>query len=363
MLLRSPYRRALITGAAALVASRAGPAIGKPPPGYPRSYERLRAEARQERGLLIYSAADLYEVAGVIRAFSAANPGVAVHYVHLASSEVYERFIREIGARRPSADLVFNSAMDLQIKLVNDGYAQPYASPEKPYLPSWAVWKNQAFGVTAEPIVFAYNKRLMPPGDVPRSHEDLERLLRTKTKAYQGKVATYDIEQSSTGYLFFTQDEQISRDTWKLVRALGAAKVSLYVSGDEMLRRVSSGQHLLAHNVMSSYALERRAKDPSIEVVFPNDYTLVMSRIAFISKDARRPAAAKLFLDFLLSREGQSLLSRQFMTPVRTDIRPTYPQVNPRDLQAIHVGPSLLANLDRLKRARLVANWRRALGR
>lgn len=333
------------------------------PAGYPRSYDGLEAQAAREGRLVIYSAADLNEVAGVLKAFRARYPKIRVDYQHMASKAVYDRYLGEVAAGKVSADLMFNSAMDLQIKLVNDGYAQPYASPEKPFLPPWAVWKNQAYGVTAEPIVFAYNKKLMPPGDVPHSHDDLERLLRSKTRAYMGKVTTYDVEQSSTGFLFFTQDEQISHDTWKIIKALGRTRPKLYVAGDEMLRRVSAGEHLLAYNIMSSYALERRAADPAIEVVFPSDYTLVMSRIAFISKDARQPAAAKLFLDYLLSREGQGLLAQRFMTPVRIDLQPLRPHADPADLRAIHVGPALLANLDRLKYARLIAAWKQALGR
>jgi iron(III) transport system substrate-binding protein len=42
--------------------------------------------------------------------------------------------------------------MDLQAKLINDGYAQGYLSPEKPALPATAVWKNMGYGVTAEPV-------------------------------------------------------------------------------------------------------------------------------------------------------------------------------------------------------------------
>lgn len=352
-------RNAVVGATAALVA---GPsALAKPPAGYPRSYGALEAQARRERRLLIYSAADLREVAGVLAAFRQRYPEIAVHYQHLASKEVYDRYLREVNAGRPSADLVFNSAMDLQIKLVNDGYAQAYRTPEEPWLPAWAVWKNQAYGVTAEPIVFAYNRRLMPPGDVPRSHEDLERLLATKGRAYRGKVASYDVERSSTGFLFFTQDEQISHDTWKLLRALGRTDPRFYVAGEEMLRRIASGEHLLAYNLMSSYSLEWQAMNPAIGVVFPSDYTLVMSRIAFISKEALHPASAKLFLDFLLSKTGQQLLARRYMTPVRSDLKLVSPPIPAHVRRAIHVGPALIANLDRLKQARLIAAWKKAV--
>jgi iron(III) transport system substrate-binding protein len=358
---RALTRRAF--AAAGLAAPLAWSAAARPLPGYPRSYQRLEDAADREGRLLIYSAADLNEMDEVLRSFRALHPRIRVQYEHMASRAVYDRYLAEVAAGKPSADLVFNSAMDLQIKLVNDGYAQPYASPEKPYLPPWAVWKNQAYGVTAEPIVFAYNKRLMPPQDVPRSHDDLERLLRVKGREYRGKVTTYDVERSSTGFLFFTQDAQISHDTWKLLRALGKTSPRFYVAGDEMLRRVSAGEHLLAYNMMSSYALERRASDPAIEVVFPTDYTLVMSRIAFISKEARQPSAAKLFLDYLLSRQGQQLLARRYMTPVRIDLAQPHPHADPEDLRAIHVGPALLVNLDRLMYARRIAEWKEAVGR
>jgi iron(III) transport system substrate-binding protein len=299
-------------------------------------------------------------MAGVLQAFNRRYPFIRVSYQHMASKSVYDRYVREIGARTPSADLLFNSAMDLQIKLVNDGFAQSYSSPEKPFLPEWAVWKNQAYGITAEPIVFAYNRNLLR-ADVPRSHDDLQRMLGRRAAQLAGKIATYDVERSSTGFLFFTQDEQLSHDTWELLRALGRSSPKLYVAAEDMLRRVATGEHILAYNVMSSYALDWQAKNPQIGVVYPNDYMLVMSRIAFISKEARRPAAAKLFLDFLLSRYGQQRLAETYMTPVRTDLHLVTPVADPRIRRAIHVGPALLANLDQLKHARLIREWRKAM--
>ncbi|NEU36662.1 ABC transporter substrate-binding protein, partial [bacterium LRH843] len=41
------------------------------------------------------------------------------------STDLYRRFVAESDAGRPGADLVWSSAMDLQARLINDGYAQP----------------------------------------------------------------------------------------------------------------------------------------------------------------------------------------------------------------------------------------------
>ncbi|MFD2430687.1 ABC transporter substrate-binding protein [Sphingobium scionense] len=126
-----------------------------------------------------------------------------------------------------------------------------------------------------------------------------------------------------------------------------------------MLRGVAEGKFSIAYNVIGSYAQERARRDPRIGVVFPEDYTIVMSRIAFIAREARHPAAAKLFLDFLLSREGQSLLAQHSLWPVRTDINGR--RLPAAQARSIRVGPQLLVNLDRLTRQRFLREWQAAL--
>jgi iron(III) transport system substrate-binding protein len=230
-------------------------------------------------------------------------------------------------------------------------------------LPQWAIWKNEAYGVTAEPIVMAYNKRLIPAAEVPHTHTALEQLLRTNPK-YMGRVASYDPETSGTGFLYLTQDAQATRETWRLVRAMGQAKLQLFTSTDAMLKCVGSGECLIAYNVVGSYALGQQQSDPSLGVVLPRDYTLVTSRIALITAEARHPDAAKLFLDYLLSKRGQTQLANRHMTPIRADVaRPAGVRAAENRERAIRVGPELLANLDQIKRQRFLKNWRRAIGR
>ncbi len=60
-----------------------------------------------------------------IAAFQALNPSVAVASSDMQTADIYERIVRETDAGQPTADFAFSSAMDLQMKLANDGYAQP----------------------------------------------------------------------------------------------------------------------------------------------------------------------------------------------------------------------------------------------
>ncbi|WP_231635797.1 ABC transporter substrate-binding protein [Novosphingobium sp. ST904] len=260
------------------------------PAGYPRSYDSVIADAQAEGTVRIYANADKAEMVPVVAAFRRLYPGIQVLYADLGSAELYRRYTAETRAKQYSADIVWSSAMDQQVKLINDGYAQQYASPEKPALPAAAVWKNMGFGVTAEPIGVVYNKKLVPAALVPQSHQQLEQLLRKRRTAFMGKIATFDPARSNVGYLYLSQDFQITRDTRSLVEAMAATRPVLMTHTEEMLQGVASGKLAMAYNVIGSYALERARRDPNIGVVFPRDYTIVTSRIAFISRErAIRP--------------------------------------------------------------------------
>lgn len=329
------------------------------PAGYPRSYDALIAEARREATLIVYGNADRSELVTVAAAFRRAYPGIAVRYADLGSTEIYRRVVAETRARRRTGDLIWSSAMGLQVKLINDGFAQGYASPEKPALPAQAVWKNMGYGVTAEPIGIVYNRRLIPDAAMPRSHAALEAMLRRRRTEFTGRVTTFDPVRSNVGYLYLAQDLAITRDSRALFAAIAATRPVLSPNTEPMLAAVAAGRQAIAYNVIGSYALEKAKTVPQLGVVFPSDYTLVTSRIAFIARDARSPAAAKLFLDFLLSRRGQTLLAQRSLWPVRTDVRARRLPV--AQARPIRVGPQLLVHLDRITRQRFLREWQAAL--
>jgi iron(III) transport system substrate-binding protein len=353
-------KRLLAVSAVAAVVGMWDPALAQLPEGYDSSYAQTVDAAAFEGVVTIYTTTDETEAADLLAGFHALPPNIRVEYDELNSTELYDRFLTEAAAGKVTSDLVWSSAVDQQMKLVNDGYAATYASPEAARLPQWAVWNYQAYGVTAEPVAIAYNKGLLPPAEIPKTHTDLTRLLAEKAEALKGKVATYDPERSAVALLFITQDVQITKSTWDLVHALGEAGVKLYSTTSTMLDRIAAGDQLIAYNIIGSYALERAKADPSVGVVLPADYTIVMSRIAFIPKGAPHPNTAKLFLDYLLSKEGQTRLAARSLGSVRDDV-PANPIGQDSFFRPIRVGPELLTYLDQAKRNRFLKDWRRAL--
>jgi iron(III) transport system substrate-binding protein len=339
-----------------------------PPDDYPKAYGAILAKAHDEGKVVVYSTTDLSAVAALIRDFELCYPGIRVEYNDLNSAELHQRYLAENAARQPSADVLWSSAMDLQMKLANDGYAERYRSPEVASLPDWAVWRDTAFGTTFEPAVFVYNKRFVTGSEIPATHADIVRLLTTQRDKYAGNVSTYDIEKSAVGFLFATQDSRLQSGFWDLVHALGANAVGLESNTSVMVQRIASGKDYLGYNLIGSYALTRARRDPSIGVVLPKDYTLVMSRIALLSKTAPHPNAGRLWLDYLLSRRGQGVLSsRSELFSIRSDVPGEYTAATLREtlgpsLKAIAVGPPLLVFLDRSKQLEFLRRWRRETG-
>jgi len=317
---------------------------------------------RSRARLVVRGTTDNSEIADLIAEFMRRNPEVVVQYSKVLSTDLFAEAIKPLGTEG-AADVIWSSSMDLQIKLANDGYAAEYRSPEAEGVFGWARWKDRAYGVTAEPVVMVYNKRLLREALVPKDHAGLLRLLSDQLAEFRGRIATYDPAVSGTGLLFITQDVRVTAQTWKLAAAMGRAKVKLYATSDEMIDRVVSGELLLAYNVFGSYALERARREGDLGIIFPSDYMLLLSRIALIPQAAGHPELARRFIDFLLSQSGQALLARHSLGSVREDMKPAIPGYADAAsaLRPIALSIDLLTYLDQAKRQRFLKDWKEAL--
>ncbi|NMM26976.1 MAG: ABC transporter substrate-binding protein [Glaciimonas sp.] len=356
-----------VLAASAAFGALAQPAVGYPAT-YPADYSKIVDAAKKEGKLVIYGATDSKATAPLVKDFSALYPGISVEYNDMNSTEVYNRYISEVAAGGNTADVLWSSAMDLQMKLASDGYALQYKSAEAGKLPEWANWNNTAYGTTFEPAAIVYNKRLMTAKEVPATHADFAKLI--SQEKFKNKVTTYDIEKSGVGFMFMTQDSRADPDFAGLEKAFGAAKVRVQSSTGTMLERISSGENLIGYNVLGSYALVRAKTDPSIGVALPKDYTLILSRVLFISKNSKHVNAAKLWLDYMLSHRGQTVIANDSkLYAIRADVKgettsaDLIKQIGAANIKPLPVSPMLLQYLDPTKRLAFLKQWKETGGK
>ena len=311
-------------------------------------------EGAQQR-LWIKGATDIPFIAPALQAFVEARPEFYVTFKSWNSNDLYRSAVTDCRGDDPVADLLISSSVDQQVKLVNDGCAQPYRSPATAALPNNANWRDELFGVTSEPVVMVYNRTLVPAGEAPASRFDLLDLLRREGERYAGRVATYDIEASGVGYLFAFLNSQQATTFGALIEAFGRTNAVATCCSAEIVDGVASGRYLIAYNMLGSYALARAAEDPNLAVVAPSDYTLLLSRAVMIPKGAANPFAAGLLIDFLLSDAGRRALAGMKLTvdvEALDDLGATETTLRP-----IPLSPVLLVGLDAHKRSRLLDLW------
>jgi iron(III) transport system substrate-binding protein len=228
---------------------------------------------------VIYSTTDLALAQPIIKAFQTRYPAVAVSYHELQSLDIYDRVTRESDAGDATADLVLSSAMDLQVKLANDGYASRQAPTETASLPRWAVWQDSAFAVTYEPAVIIYHLPSFAGQEPPRTRTALMRLLEERSDLH-GKIATYDVERSGLGFLFLARDQEHFPDIWELVSGMGDQGVRLYTNSAAIIDRVATGRFAVGYNILGSYAQAMAATRPDLGIILPEDFPAFDGRAA-----------------------------------------------------------------------------------
>lgn len=353
---------------AALAATVAAPrAFAQPvPAGYPASYADTVAKAKAEGKVAIYTSTDLGQGQKLLDGFKAAFPGIDPEWNDLGTTSAFNRVVSEAAAKQVGGDIAWTSALDLQLSLVDRGLATPYRSTEAAKLPEWAIYKDAGYGTTLEPAAVIYNKRLLPAELVPKTHADLLRILRDSKAKLDGKVATYDPEKSGTGFMFAADSLAAVPNYWELATAFGAAHGKVYGGAGSMREKVVSGEHLLAFNVIGSYAVEWAKADPNLGVAYLTDHVPAFSRVMLIPKGAPHPHAAQVFLDYVLSPAGQKALSEGGLPSIRTDV----PGTENADTLAQQIGATprpipLSAKsteyLDPKKRAEFLRQWRKAM--
>lgn len=319
-----------------------------------------------DRQLVIYSTLDARLAAPLIDAFQAQNADVSVRYEDLLAGEIARRVMSETDAGQPTADFIFSSAMDLQLKLANDGYAQTATVPAAKGWPDWANWQDTAFALTYEPAVLVYHKPSFPDGP-PQSRLELMNWLRRAPGPLAGKIGTYDAEQSAVGYLFMARDAEHFPDIWSMLSIMAKAGLQTFPTSQDIIDRVADGRMALGYNILGSYAADQARLAPDLGMVLLRDYTVVISRVAMVPRVAANPELGSAFLGFLMSAKGQTLLSEKLRLPsVSLEVSGAGSGAAMQaalgdQLRPVAVSPGVLVYLDQAKRRRLIRLWREAL--
>lgn len=295
--------------------------------------------------LRILSSTDTSFFVPIIQSFLTNNPDVQVEYLVHGTAKIDEIF----RAQPEEFDIVISSAMDLQLKLVNDGFASQIPDLDHP---NWAQWRSSLFGFTTEPAAIVINRAAFEGYEIPKTRQDLIRALRDRPDMFRDKLATYDVRRSGLGYLFATQDARASETYWRLMEIMGGLGTDLYCCSGDMIDDLVAGKISVAYNVLGSYATARMSNEAAIEVILPSDFPTTMMRTTLMSKQTDMRDTSVSFIQHLVD----------FQSKPERDAAISLPALDAREDQStIALKPALLTYLDQLKRDTFIAAWEHAL--
>lgn len=297
--------------------------------------------------LRILSSTDTSFFVPIIEDFIATTPNTSVEYFVTGTVELDQRF-RDAPDQ---FDVVISSAMDLQLKLANDGFASAVVNVDHP---EWAQWRNSLFAFTSEPAAIVLNAEAFQDLAVPTSRQDLIQLMRDHPDRFQGRVGTYDVRQSGLGYLFATQDARATETYWRLTEVMGRVGARLYCCSGQMIDDLRTGDLIMAYNVLGSYAQAQAETSDDLMVVLPSEFPTTMMRTILTSAKAPDPQRAENFVRHLLTLQAHG----------DPRIFPLPPLTGSQDFQThrtINLDPALMTYLDQMKRDAFIREWEDAI--
>ena len=241
--------------------------------------------------------------------------GIWVQVVEGGTNELLEALSQEKNA--PQCDVMFGGGVE-SLEAAGSLFAPYESAAAQNILPQYQSDTHLWTPFSSLPLVLIYNPKLIR-GDRVTGWESL------LTPFLRGKIAFADPAVSGSSYTaLVTMLEALHLDTDEGLQAfaLNLEGLQLSASGD-VLSAVAAGESWVGITLEET-ASRRIAAGEQLAMVYPADGTSCVSDGSAIVAGARHPDNARLFADFTVSRDVQSLMQEQFCRrSVRSDIVPT----------------------------------------
>ncbi|MGH7080659.1 MAG: ABC transporter substrate-binding protein [Acetobacteraceae bacterium] len=274
------------------------------------------AAARREGSLAVADAAPGVNFQKFMAAFKVKYPflDVGSGFFSAPTGQVLARVNAEADAKRLTFDVMLAANAAAWIDMTGRGKIMRYDSPEYAHYPSGAKMDGYWAAAQAIGVIPIYDRNVLSPSDAPRSWFDL-----LKPRFAGRKMA---IQNAAAGTQFnwsYLLRQKLGPD---FERKFAARKPVVMATGAQMTDAIMRGEVLLGAALDHWRAYTREAREGGLVAVYPKEgMPLTLVPVGIVS-GAPHPNAARLFIDFILSKEGQLLLDTRLygMYSMRPDV-------------------------------------------
>jgi len=285
-----PTRRQAVGGLAVSAAVLGGRARAA---GEYRPSDRLIAAARKEGRLVLYTAAYVEVEQEVINLFNKSFPFVKVELVRASGGQLITRVRSEAAAGKLIADIVDHSDPSLMAGMAElfQDYVPPNADEYRPE----TVTAGKMWPVITPPWTIIYNREIVK--NPPRTWMDL-----CKPEYGDGQIGTVIAASGGSTWARIMFERLVLGENYWVRQA--ATRPKLFPSGAPLADAVVRGEVPIGVVVHNAILAMKRDGAP-VDVIFPPEGVPVLYNATAIPKTAANPNAARLYIDWKLSREGQ----------------------------------------------------------
>jgi iron(III) transport system substrate-binding protein len=270
--------------------------------------------------VVVYSPHGRDQLSLLEHAFEASHPGIDVRWLDMGSQEILDRLRFE--RVNPQADVWFGGPTTIFDRGIADSLLQPYRPDWAAHVGPMGVGPGDLYyPAYRTPAVIAFNSRVVPREEAPADWDDV---LQPR---WRDKVLIRDPMASGT-----------MRAIWGLVLERSLRATGDTAQGMAWLRRLDGqtkaytlnpaildARLARAEGLVTLWDLPdiliSRSKGMPFDYTFPRSGTVVIDDAIGLVRGCRHPEAAKAFIDFVGSEEGQLLAAdKVFRLPARRDL-------------------------------------------
>ncbi len=301
--------------------------------GTAASADAVLDAAKREGEVVYYASMNLSEANALVAEFEKRYRPIKVGLNRTGSEKLLTKVVAEARAKKNFADVI--QTVEFSMHLLNrTGVLAHYIPLANALYPQ--DFKEEGYWTTVyyNPYVVAYNTRAATLQTLPKTYQDLLDLKWRDKMLMEGTKADW-----FAGILQIMGEERGLRYMRELAKQNPMPR-----EGHELLAQlIAAGEGVLDINIPAASVERVKEKDAPIDWVSVGLSPAIMVGIG-LSAHAPHPNAAKLFLDFVLSREGQTLMEAPGRRVARQDLAEQSTQYRP--IKMVPVKPALADRLD-----------------
>ena len=279
---------------------------------------QLHEAAKKEKEFTWYTAHyDSETAAAVCNGFEKKYAGVKCNYVRTTAQVAYQRVSQDMKGGLAIASVISSTDTSHHGKMKKDGWLQPYRPQNlgeqigafKPYNDP----DDQFVATAAGLVLINYNSSLVPDKDAPKKWTDL---LDPKWK---GKISIG--HPSFSGYVGTWVVQMKKMYGWDYFKKLELNKPRIGRSINDTVTMLNAKESWVGAGPLAT-TLQSKDKGNPVAVAYPEDGAILMISPSSILKNAPAPNTAKLFVEYLLSRDANEIMVKFRQDPVNVHVKP-----------------------------------------